>query len=75
MRSRVLIEPGMFAMVPTAANGQHAFAAYVRGPDGTFGAHAIQVLTVEAGMLTRIVSFNDSELFGSFGLPAGHPAA
>jgi len=75
MRSRVLIEPGMFAMVPTAANGQHAFAAYVRGPDGTFGAHAIQVLTVEAGMLTRIVSFNDSGLFGSFGLPAGHPAA
>ena len=75
MRSHVLTEPGRFAMVPTGANGQHAFAAYLREPDGRFMAHAIQVLTVDAGKLARIVSFNDGGLFGSFGLPAEHPPA
>ena len=43
--SRVLAAPGRFRMVPTMANGQPAFAAYRRGRDGAYEAHALQVLT------------------------------
>jgi hypothetical protein len=56
-------------LVPTAANGQPAFAAYARADDGSFQAHAIQVLTVDAGQVARIVSFNDGRLLAAFGLP------
>jgi RNA polymerase sigma-70 factor, ECF subfamily len=74
MLARVLTAPDRFAMVPVAANGQPAFAAYLRAADGTFQAHAIQVLTVGGGQLSRIVSFNDGGLLGAFGLPAQLPA-
>ena len=56
-------------MVPAAANGQPAFAAYLRGGDGVDRAHAVQVLTVTRSGLARIVSFNDPSLFAPFGLP------
>jgi RNA polymerase sigma-70 factor (ECF subfamily) len=69
VQARVLTAPGRFAMVPAAANGQPAFAVYVRAADGSYQAHAIQVLTVSGGRLSRIVSFNDGSLLGSFGLP------
>jgi RNA polymerase sigma-70 factor, ECF subfamily len=60
---------GAFAMVPTAANGQPALAAYLRDPAGVYRAHAIQVLTASGAGLARIVSFNDPPLFEVFGLP------
>ena len=71
LASRVLTEPGRFAMLGTAANGQPALAAYLRGDDGVHRAHAIQVL---------IISFNDAGLFPMFGLqgrlsPDGRGAA
>jgi RNA polymerase sigma-70 factor, ECF subfamily len=69
LASRVLHEPGRFLMIPTAANGQPAFAAYLRDRDGVHHAHAIQVLTITAASIARIVSFNDPGLFGTFGLP------
>jgi RNA polymerase sigma-70 factor, ECF subfamily len=65
----VLTQPGLFALVPVAANGQPAFAAYTRADDGSFQAHAIQVLTVTGGQVARIVSFNDGRLLRPFGLP------
>ncbi len=37
--------PGEFKMVPAAANGQPALAAYLRDQAGVYHAHAIQVLT------------------------------
>jgi RNA polymerase sigma-70 factor, ECF subfamily len=74
LASRVLTEPGIFTMVPAAANGQPAFAAYLRGNDGVHRAHAIQVLTVRGDRLGRIASFNDAGLFGVFGLPGIAPA-
>ena len=41
---------GGLRLVPTAANGQPAFAVYERtGADGRWAAHAIQVLTLEQG--------------------------
>ena len=71
--SRVLIRPGDFAMTAVQANGQPSVAAYQRGDDGSYGAHAIQVLTIRAGRISRIASFNDGSLFAAFGLPARYP--
>lgn len=34
-----------------------------------YRAHAIQVLAISGNCLRRIVSFNDADLFGVFGLP------
>jgi len=75
LASRVLVEPGRFAMLPIAANGQPAFAAYMRGDDGVHRAHAIQVLTSDGASITRIASFNDAGLFPIFALPGTLAAA
>ena len=69
LRARVLTRPGKFLLVPTSANGQPAFASYVRAGDGPFLAHSIQVVTTHGGQVTRIVSFNDANLAATFGLP------
>jgi RNA polymerase sigma-70 factor, ECF subfamily len=69
LQRRVLVRPGQFAMMAASANGQPSLAAYERGDDGRYHAHAIQVLTVTAGGISRIVSFNDDGLFAAFGLP------
>jgi RNA polymerase sigma-70 factor (ECF subfamily) len=66
--------PGLLRLVPVTANGQPAFAVYEREPDGTFRAHAIQVLTVTDTGIARIVAFADPTLFGPFGLPPRLPA-
>jgi len=75
LQSHVLRRPGAFTMIPTAANGQPALAAYWRGPDGVRHAHAVQVLTVTAAQVARVVVFQDPGLFASFGLPRTLPAA
>jgi len=75
LASRVLVEPGRFAMLPITANGQPAFAAYLRGDDGVHRAHAIQVLTSDGASITRIASFNDAGLFPIFALPGTLAAA
>jgi RNA polymerase sigma-70 factor (ECF subfamily) len=69
LRSRVLTRPGKFILVPTSANGQPAYASYLRAGDGPFRAYSIQVLTARGGRVTRIVSFNDGSLAARFGLP------
>ena len=61
--------PGDMRMVPTSANGQPAFAVYMRDDDGAYPAHAIQVLTLAAAGITRITMFHDPDLFGVFGMP------
>jgi len=61
-------------MVPTAANGQPAFAAYLRGDDGDYHAHGICVLALTGTELSWIVCFNDPGLFGVFGFPSRRPA-
>ena len=73
--AHVLAAPGLFRMVPTMANGQPAFAAYRRGRDGAYEAHALQVLTVTATGVARLVVFLDPALFDAFGLPPRHGAA
>jgi RNA polymerase sigma-70 factor (ECF subfamily) len=73
--THVLTTPGLFRMVPTMANGQPAFAAYRRGRDGAYEAHALQVLTVTATGVARLVIFLDPALFRAFGLPQHYAAA
>ena len=75
LASQVFGAPRAWRMVPTSANGQPAFATYLCGPDGGYHAHAIQVLTVTATGIARVVAFLDPSLFGAFGLPATHDAA
>jgi len=74
LQTRVLSEPGRFQMIPTAANGQPAFAAYLREHDGVYRAHSICVLTIAASRVARVTSFNDPGLFPAFGLPQAAPA-
>ena len=74
-RSTVLVAPREFRLVPAPANGQPAFAAYLRADAGPFRAHGIQVLSTRGGLVTRIVSFNDGRLLAAFGLPDELPAA
>jgi RNA polymerase sigma-70 factor (ECF subfamily) len=64
--AHVLGRPGEFRMIPTAANGQPAFAAYARESHG-YTAHGICVLTLTGPEVSRIVSFNDPGLFAVFG--------
>jgi RNA polymerase sigma-70 factor, ECF subfamily len=74
LATHVLHERGGLRMVPTAANGQPALAAYPRGHDGVYRAYAVQVLTCTPAGIARIVAFRDPELFATFGLPQELPA-
>ena len=73
--TRVLAGPARFTLIPVTANGQAAFACYLRDPDGTMRAHGIQVLDIAAGAITRITIFLDQAQFESFGLPVTVPVA
>jgi RNA polymerase sigma-70 factor (ECF subfamily) len=61
--------PGDWQMLPVAANGQPAAAAYLRDSDGSYRAYGIVVLTVTTTGIAGIVVFADPGLFASFGLP------
>jgi RNA polymerase sigma-70 factor (ECF subfamily) len=61
--------PGDWQMEATAANGQPAAAAYLRGPDGVHRAFGLAVLTVTATGIARIVVFGDPGLVTRFGFP------
>jgi RNA polymerase sigma-70 factor (ECF subfamily) len=61
---------GGLRLVPTAANGQPAFAVYERNAtDGIWGAHSIHVLTLEHGEISALTLFVEPRLFQAFGLP------
>jgi RNA polymerase sigma-70 factor (ECF subfamily) len=62
-------------MVPTRANGQLAVAAYRLRDDGAHHAHSLQVLSIIGSHVSRIVAFQNLELFATFGLPLVQPAA
>ena len=68
-----------YRMVPTAANGQPAFAAYARHrADAPWDAHSIQVLTLEDSMISTLTLFvkpDSPRLFTTFGLPLSLPAS
>jgi RNA polymerase sigma-70 factor, ECF subfamily len=61
-------------LVPTAANGQPAFAVYERSADGQrWEAHSIHVVTLENETISALTLFIDPNLFDSFGLPSTLP--
>jgi RNA polymerase sigma-70 factor, ECF subfamily len=55
-------------MVPTAANGQPAVAAYVAGQDGEYRLHTLQVFTVVDGRVAHTVVFQDPAVLTAFAL-------
>jgi RNA polymerase sigma-70 factor (ECF subfamily) len=62
-------EFGRLRCVTTRANRQPAVACYVLGKgDTTYRALAVDVLRIEEGMISEIVTFGP-EVFGSLGLP------
>jgi RNA polymerase sigma-70 factor, ECF subfamily len=62
--------PGDWRMVPTAANGQPAAAAYVRDRGGVHRAFGLGVLTVTDAGIARILVFGGGpDLVAKFGLP------
>ncbi len=65
--------PGDLRLVPTAANGQPAFAMYLRGDDGVYQALSLHVLTLATPGITHVVAFFDPRLFTAFGLPDTQP--
>lgn len=56
-------------MVETSANGQPAFARYLRGRDGVFHVHSLQVLTLTKAGVRAVTAFHRADLFARFGLP------
>jgi len=62
-------------MLPAAASGQPAVAAYVRVPGDGYQAHTLQVFSVARGLVRRTVVFGDPAAFGLFGLPPAVPAS
>jgi RNA polymerase sigma-70 factor (TIGR02960 family) len=61
-----------FELVPTRANGQPAFGAYLRGPAGIRHAAGFYVLTLTGGQICAMTRFDNSVL-PSFGLPRSLP--
>lgn len=60
---------GDMKLLATSANGQPAYAVYMRGPDGVHRPFQIQQLTLGAGGVTHVAVFFDLTLFPRFGLP------
>jgi RNA polymerase sigma-70 factor (ECF subfamily) len=62
--------PDRARLVPTRANGQPAFAMYLRDADApVVRAHGIVVLTVDNDGIANITRFGDTRLFARFGFP------
>ena len=74
LAARVLTSPGVFTLVPAAANGQPALALYRRGEDGTRRAYGLQVLDLRESRVASVVAFLNPALLAGFGLPAQLPA-
>ncbi len=62
-----------FDLVPTRANGQPAFGAYLRAPDGISHGMGLYVLTLTGDRICAMTRFENSVL-PSFGLPRSLPS-
>ncbi len=61
-------EAGDLRLVPTRANGQPAYAVYLR-TGGSWAAFQLHVLSLRGGRVAHVVAFFDLDLFDTFGLP------
>ncbi|MCU1657190.1 MAG: polymerase, sigma subunit, family [Pseudonocardiales bacterium] len=66
---RRVLPSGPWRLVTTRANGYPATATYRLEPDGTFGAHSVQILEIVDGAIVHLRAFRDLSLFTTFGLP------
>jgi RNA polymerase sigma-70 factor (TIGR02960 family) len=62
-----------FDLVPTRANGQPAFGAYLRAPDGIGHGIGLYVLTLSGDQICAMIRF-EASLLPWFGLPRSIPA-
>jgi RNA polymerase sigma-70 factor (TIGR02960 family) len=62
-----------FKLVATRANGQPAFACYLRTHEGPLRAYGLMVLTLGGDRVVAITGFPDTSVFASFGLPRTLP--
>ncbi|MGH3117720.1 MAG: sigma-70 family RNA polymerase sigma factor [Gaiellales bacterium] len=63
-----------FRLVPTRANGQPAFACFLRDLHAPIAhAYGLMVLTLEGNRVAAITGFSDTSVFRSFGLPRTLP--
>jgi RNA polymerase sigma-70 factor (ECF subfamily) len=60
---------GPFRLMPTAANGQPAFAFYRQFHQTEWRAHSIQLLELDGDEIASLTSFVSPSLFRAFGLP------
>jgi RNA polymerase sigma-70 factor (TIGR02960 family) len=68
----ILVAGRRFDLVPTRANDQPAFGAYLRGPAGTSRGTGLYVLTLAGGQI-RALTYFDATVLPRFGLPASLP--
>jgi RNA polymerase sigma-70 factor (TIGR02960 family) len=61
-----------FDLVPTRANGQPAFGAYLRAPDGSSRAVGLIVVALRGDRISALTRFETAVLAG-FGLPRSRP--
>ena len=66
--------PGDMRLVPTRANGQHAFGLYMRDGD-VYRPFNLPVLTLAADGVRHVTCFFDLRLFEKFGLPETLPVS
>jgi RNA polymerase sigma-70 factor (TIGR02960 family) len=70
---QLLLVPGRrYSLVPTRANGQPAFGAYVRGPNDARHATGLFAVTLTGDRICAMTRFETSE-FAWFGLPLTLP--
>ena len=63
-----------FLLMPTRANGQPAFACYLKDPHTPIAhAYGLMVLTLRADRVAGVTGFADTAVFASFGLPGNAP--
>ncbi|WP_319457531.1 MULTISPECIES: sigma-70 family RNA polymerase sigma factor [unclassified Mycobacterium] len=63
-----------FDLVPTRANGQPAFGAYLRGAAGVCHGTGLYVLTLDGGRISAMTRF-DNGVLPAFGLPRSLPSS
>ena len=72
--AKVFSVPGTSVrMVPTAANGEPAVVLYMGRGGDVLRLHTLQVFTVGLNGISRMVAFQDTEIFESFELAATLP--
>jgi len=69
LRHKLRPGTGNRLVVETSANGQPAFAKYVRDEANEFRAHSLEVLTVTPAGIRAVIAFHRPDLFPKFGLP------